>query len=37
MEDSDAIKHLRDANWILIVEGWHKKNNKWVSRIVDIS
>ena len=21
MEDSDAIKHLRDANWVLIVEG----------------
>ncbi len=37
MEDSDAIKHLRDANWVLIVEGWHKKNNRWVSRIVDIS
>tara|TARA_R110002050_G_scaffold211417_2_gene347512 strand:- start:403 stop:696 length:294 start_codon:yes stop_codon:yes gene_type:complete len=25
MQDSDAIKHLRDANWVLIVEGWHKK------------
>tara|TARA_R110000796_G_scaffold13094_2_gene42784 strand:- start:2083 stop:2277 length:195 start_codon:yes stop_codon:yes gene_type:complete len=37
MEDSDAIPHLRDANWKIIVEGWHKKDNKWVSRIVDIS
>tara|TARA_R110000851_G_scaffold102347_1_gene218883 strand:+ start:1192 stop:1572 length:381 start_codon:yes stop_codon:yes gene_type:complete len=37
MENSDAISHLRDANWQLIVEGWHKKDNKWVSRIVDIS
>ena len=37
MQDSDAIKHLRDANWVIIVEGWHKKNNRWVSRIVDIS
>ena len=37
MENSDAISHLRDANWKLIVEGWHKKDGKWVSRIVDIS
>jgi len=37
MENSDAISHLRDANWQLIVEGWHKKDDKWVSRIVDIS
>jgi|TARA_R110001599_G_C12108246_1_gene647747 hypothetical protein len=37
MENSDAISHLRDANWVLLVEGWHKKDNKWVSRIVDIS
>ena len=37
MEDSDAIRHLRDANWTLIVEGWHKKNNRWVSKIIDIS
>jgi|TARA_R110002126_G_scaffold98870_1_gene229911 hypothetical protein len=37
MENSDAISHLRDANWQLIVEGWHKKDGKWVSRIVDIS
>jgi hypothetical protein len=37
MEASDAISHLRDANWVLLVEGWHKKDNKWVGRIVDIS
>ena len=37
MEDSEAISHLRDANWKLVVEGWHKKDNRWVSRIVDIS
>jgi hypothetical protein len=37
MEGSDAISHLRNANWLLSVEGWHKKNNKWVSRIVDIT
>jgi hypothetical protein len=37
MENSDAISHLRDANWQLIVEGWHKKDGKWVGRIVDIS
>ena len=37
MEDSDAIHHLRDANWVLLVQGWHKKNNKWACREVDIS
>lgn len=37
IEDSPAIKHLRDANWTIIVEGWHKKDNKWISKIVDIS
>jgi len=37
MENSDAISHLRDANWILLVQGWHKKNNKWVCREVNIS
>ena len=37
MEDSDAIHHLREANWVLLVQGWHKKNNKWVCREVDIS
>ena len=37
MEDSDAIPHLRNANWVLLVQGWHKKNNKWVCREVDIS
>ena len=37
MEDSDAIHHLRNANWVLLVQGWHKKNNKWVCREVDIS
>ena len=37
MEDSDAIIHLRNANWVLLVQGWHKKNNKWVCREVDIS
>ena len=37
MESSDAISHLRDANWVLLVEGWHKKNNKWTSIIKDLS
>ena len=37
MENSDAIHYLRDANWVLLVQGWHKKNNKWICREVDIS
>ncbi len=36
MEDSDAISHLRNANWTLLVEGWYKKKNRWVSRIISI-
>ena len=34
---SNVSARLRDANWVLLVQGWHKKNNKWVCREVDIS
>jgi len=35
--DSPSTPSLRSADWVLLVEGWHKKDNKWVSRIVDVS
>ena len=35
--ESDALPFLRKANWTILVEGWHKKNNRWDSRIVDLS
>jgi len=35
--ESPATPFLRDADWLILVEGWHKKDNHWVSRIVDLS
>ena len=35
--ESPATPHLRTADWVILVEGWHKKNNRWISRIVDLS
>ena len=35
--ESPALASLRKAGWTILVEGWHKKENKWVSRIVDLS
>jgi hypothetical protein len=35
--ESAALAPLRKAGWTIVVEGWHKKENKWVSRIVDLS
>jgi hypothetical protein len=35
--ESPALAPLRKAGWTILVEGWHKKENKWVSRIVDLS
>ena len=37
IEESDALPHLRRANWTLLVEGWYKDKNKWQSTIKDIS
>jgi len=37
IEDSKAIPHLREANWTILVEGWHKKKNRWESVITDVS
>ena len=35
--ESKALPFLRTSNWTILVEGWHKKNGKWISRIVDLS
>ena len=35
--ESPALPFLRTADWVILVEGWRKKDNKWISRIVDIS
>ena len=36
-ELADALADVRAAGWGLHVHGWHKKNNRWVCREVDIS
>lgn len=33
----EIVADLRDAGWRLIVEGWKKPKNRWVSREVDVS
>ena len=36
--DADATPHLRDADWVLLVEGWKKeKNGRYKSYIADLS
>ena len=35
--DSEYTPHLRDADWVLLVEGWKKVNNRWKSFISDLS
>jgi len=36
--DADATPHLRDADWVLLVEGWRKeKNGRYKSYISDLS
>ncbi len=37
MAESEAIDHLRDADWRLIVQGWYKDGRFWRVREVDIS
>ena len=37
IEDSDYTPHLRDADWVLLVEGWKKVNGRWKSFISDLS
>ena len=35
--DAEATPHLRDADWVLLVEGWKKVDNRWKSFISDLS
>ncbi len=35
--DADAVDHLRDADWTLLVHGWYKDGRLWRVREVDIS
>jgi len=35
--DADAVPDMREAGWRIIVQGWHKKKNRWVCREVDCS
>jgi|TARA_R110000787_G_scaffold208328_1_gene318263 hypothetical protein len=35
--DHESTPHLRDANWIILVEGWEKESNRWKSNIIDLS
>ena len=35
--DADAVPDMREAGWRILVQGWHKKKNKWVCREVDCS
>ncbi len=35
--ESRALPFLRTADWVILVEGWRKKDNRWVSRIIDLS
>lgn len=35
--DSEHIGALRDAEWRIIVHGWHKVGNRWQVRTVDVS
>jgi len=35
--DSDHIGALREANWKILVHGWHKVKNRWQLEEVDVS
>ena len=38
LEDHESTPHLRDADWVLIVEGWKKeKNGRYKSYTFDLS
>ena len=38
LEDHESTPHLRDADWVLIVEGWKKeKNGRYKSYQFDLS
>ncbi len=35
--ESETVAEVRKANWSIQVWGWHKVNNRWAVRIVDVS
>jgi hypothetical protein len=35
--EHDNVGMVRKAGWKIEVWGWHKKNNRWVVKINDIS
>jgi hypothetical protein len=35
--EHDNVGMVRKAGWKIEVWGWHKKDNRWVVRIVDVS
>jgi hypothetical protein len=35
--DHENIPMVRKAGWRIEVWGWHKKDNRWTVRIVDVS
>jgi hypothetical protein len=35
--ESETVAEVRKANWSIQVHGWHKKDNRWVVKINDIS
>jgi hypothetical protein len=35
--ESETIAEVRKANWSIEIHGWHKKDNRWVVKVNDIS
>jgi hypothetical protein len=35
--ESDTIAEVRKAGWLIHIHGWHKVENRWKCRVVDIS
>jgi hypothetical protein len=35
--EHDNVSMVRKAGWKIQVFGWHKKDNRWTVRIVDVS
>lgn len=37
ISENEHLPNMRHANWSIEVWGWHKKDNKWVVDITDLS
>lgn len=37
ISESDTVSAVRKAGWSIQVHGWHKVNNRWAVRVVDVS